>query len=100
VSDPGDISQAPDRDPPAQTEGLGLLGDRPDLAGPLTPSGNLRRRTLINRLAESVATGSALLAIAVLGILVYSVVQRGAGALSFDFLTKDPPAFGQTGGGI
>jgi phosphate transport system permease protein len=39
-------------------------------------------------------------AIAVLAILVWSVLSRGAGALSWDFFTKGPALFGQTGGGV
>jgi phosphate transport system permease protein len=77
------------------------FGAPPDLSGPLTPSGNLRRRQLISRFAGAVQTTSALLAVAVLGIVVYSVAARGASVLSFGFLTKDPPAFvGLPGGGI
>jgi phosphate transport system permease protein len=72
----------------------------PEHTAPLTPSGSLRRRMLVNRLAETVATSSALLAVAVLGIVVYSVGSRGADALSFSFLTEDPPQFGGAGGGI
>jgi phosphate transport system permease protein len=75
--------------------------DIPDLSGPLTPSGHLRRRQLISRFAGAVQTTSALLAVAVLGIVVYSVASRGASVLSLGFLTKDPPAFvGIPGGGI
>jgi phosphate transport system permease protein len=70
-----------------------------DPTSPLTSSGNLRRRNIVNRLAESTATGAALLAVAVLGIVTFTVVKRGASAISWDFLTKNPPAFG-TGGGI
>lgn len=78
---------------------LGMEG--PDLSGPLTPSGNLRRRQLISRLAGAVQSASALLAVAVLGVVVYSVASRGASVLSLGFLTKDPPAFvGIPGGGI
>ena len=62
------------------------------LSGPLTPSGHLRRRQLISRLVTAGQTASALLAVAVLGIVVYSVAARGASVLSFGFLTKDPPA--------
>ena len=72
----------------------------PDPAGPLTASGNLRRRRAINRLAGTVATSSALLAVAALGIVVYSVAQRGASALSFSFLVKGPPLFSGSSGGI
>jgi phosphate transport system permease protein len=70
-----------------------------DPTAPLSASGNLRRRKIVSRMAEAAATGSALLAVVVLGIVVYSVAKRGASALSWDFLTKSPPAFG-TGGGI
>lgn len=37
---------------------------------------------------------------AALAIVVYAVVSRGAPALSLDFLIKDPPAGGGTGGGV
>jgi phosphate transport system permease protein len=74
--------------------------DRPfDPTAPLTASGNLRRRHMINTLAESAATAAAVLALAVLGILIWSVAVHGASALSIDFLTKDPARFG-VGGGI
>lgn len=69
-----------------------------DYARPLTPSGNLRRRLLVSRLAEVTATASAVLAVAVLVIVVFSVADRGAGALSLDFLLKGSPAFGPGGG--
>lgn len=71
-----------------------------DPEAPLVASGNLRRRHAINRLAASGATASALLAVGVLGILVYAVASRGASALSIAFLTKAPPLFGGPGGGI
>jgi phosphate transport system permease protein len=63
-----------------------------DPAAPLTPTGNLRRRQAISRLAVSGATVSAVLAVAVLVIVVYTVVVRGASALSLDFLVKGAPA--------
>jgi phosphate transport system permease protein len=62
-----------------------------DPATDLTPSGNLRRRQAFSRLAETGATVAAVAAVAVLFIVVYSVVVRGAGALSLDFLTKGAP---------
>ena len=40
------------------------------------------------------ATAAALLAVGVLGIVIYSVIKNGASVLSIDFLTKAPPAFG------
>ncbi len=63
-----------------------------DPAGPLTPSGNLRRRQLFSRVAESGATAAAVLAVAVLAIVVYTVFVRGAAALNLDFLIKGAPA--------
>jgi phosphate transport system permease protein len=71
-----------------------------DPTAPLTPSGNLRRRRIVSRLAQSAAVLAAVLAVVVLGIVVLSVAQRGAGAISLDFITKDPPRFGGPGGGI
>jgi phosphate transport system permease protein len=59
-----------------------------------------RRRRLINRLMEVLATVAALIAVAVLAIVVVSVARRGAGALSWDFFTKPQALFGQPGGGI
>jgi phosphate transport system permease protein len=63
-----------------------------DPTTPLTPSGNLRRRQLFSRLAESGAMVAAIVAVAVLAIVVYSVAVRGASALSLDFLTKGAPS--------
>jgi phosphate transport system permease protein len=82
--------------------GLGLFAlGLPDHSAPLTPTGNLRRRQWFSRFAEAIQTTSALLAVAVLGIVIYSVAARGASVLSLGFLIKDPPAFvGISGGGI
>jgi phosphate transport system permease protein len=70
----------------------------PDWTGPLTPSGNLRRRAAVSRLIEFGATGSAVIAIAMLCWVVYEVVRRGIGSLSFAFVTHNP--VGLSGGGI
>jgi phosphate transport system permease protein len=70
----------------------------PDPAAPLVASGNLRRRHVVNRLAETSATVAALLAVAVLGVVVYAVVRHGADALSLDFVTKAPAIAGGAGG--
>jgi len=59
-----------------------------------------RRRKLLNRAMEAVATLASLLAVAVLALVVGSVVVKGSGAINLDFLTHDPVPFGQTGGGI
>lgn len=71
-----------------------------DPAAALTPSGNLRRRLVMSHVTEAGATLAAVLAVAVLGVVVYSVAKRGAGAISLDFLTKNPPLFGGPGGGV
>ncbi|HEV7614810.1 MAG TPA: phosphate ABC transporter permease PstA [Solirubrobacterales bacterium] len=63
-----------------------------DPTAPLTPSGNLRRRRVYSRIAEYGATAAAVFAVAVLGIVIYTVVSRGASALSFDFLVQGAPA--------
>ena len=62
-----------------------------DPAAPLTPSGNLRRRKLFSKIAEYGATAAAVLAVAVLGIVIYTVVARGAEALSLDFVFTAAP---------
>jgi phosphate transport system permease protein len=103
---PEDTDQPVPSQPTGETDTLGPPAtDLADLSGPLTPSGHLRRRQLVSRLVEAGQTTAALLAVAVLGILVYSVASRGASVLSIDFLTKSPPsasaAFGgASGGGI
>ena len=71
-----------------------------DPTASLRPSGNLRRREFVSRLASAGATGAALLAIGVLGVVVYTVVKRGAPSLGLGFITKPPPQFGGGGGGI
>ncbi len=77
------------------------MSDRPDPSRPLTASGRLRRRQLVSRLVETGHTASALLAVAMLAVVVYSVAARGADALSIDFFIKSPPALPDTpGGGI
>jgi phosphate transport system permease protein len=70
----------------------------PDPTAPLVASGNLHRRHLVNRVAESGAIAAAVLAVGVLGIVVYSVFERGASALSLDFLIKSPSLTGVGGG--
>lgn len=71
-----------------------LADERPqayDPAAPLTATGNLRRRQIFSKLTEYMATGAAVAAIAVLVIVIYSVVARGAGSISWDFITKSAP---------
>lgn len=72
-----------------------------DSTGPLTPTVHLRRRQLVSGFVERAQTASAVFAVAVLAIVVYSVASRGASVLSLDFLVESPPAFEeQAGGGI
>lgn len=62
----------------------------------------LKRRKALNRAMEGVSTAAALAAVAVLGILVASVVVRGAGAFSSDFFskTRSDDFLDTSGGGI
>ncbi|HEY3552525.1 MAG TPA: phosphate ABC transporter permease PstA [Solirubrobacterales bacterium] len=63
----------------------------PDPTGPLTPSGNLRRRQTFSRIAEGAATGAAVIALAALVLVLWTVVSRGAPAISLDFLLEGYP---------
>jgi phosphate transport system permease protein len=71
-------------------------------AGPMTlrASGRLRRRRLVNRVMEVLGTLAAVLAIFVLGLVVFGVAKRGIGALSWAFFTETTVPFGQPGGGL
>ena len=64
-------------------------GSALDPTAPLTPSGNLRRRDRFSRFIRVAATISAILAVALLADVAYTVVQHGAGALSIGFLTHN-----------
>jgi phosphate transport system permease protein len=66
----------------------------------LKATGRGRRRLLMNRVAEVVATLAASVAILALAILIWSVASRGIKALDWDFFTKGPAVFGQAGGGV
>ena len=54
---------------------------------------NLPRRRAINRFMEGLAMLAALIAVAILGIVIWSVAKRGAGALDLNLLTKNPVPF-------
>lgn len=62
-----------------------------DPTAPLTASGNLRRRQFFSRLALVGATAAAVLAVAVLVLVIYTVASRGAAAINFDFITEAAP---------
>jgi phosphate transport system permease protein len=50
---------------------------------------------------QGIQTGSAMIALAVLAVVIYSVASHGAGALSLGFFTKSPPVNPEgPGGGI
>jgi phosphate transport system permease protein len=66
----------------------------------LAPTRQLRRRKLVNLFMEAMMLTAALAAVAVLVLVVAAVVARGHGALTTDFFTKTPAAFGESGGGI
>jgi phosphate transport system permease protein len=51
---------------------------------------NLPRRRVVNRLMRALSTLAAVIAVAALVLIVYSVAKRGGGALNLDLLTKDP----------
>jgi phosphate transport system permease protein len=66
----------------------------------LRARGRSRRRLRVSRVAEVVAVLAALVAVAVPVVLVGSVLVRGFPALDWNFFTKGPAVFGETGGGI
>jgi phosphate transport system permease protein len=66
----------------------------------LQARGRARRRLRVNRAAEAASVLAALVAVGFLAILVGSVVVRAFHALDWNFFTKGPAVFGQTGGGI
>lgn len=66
-----------------------------DYSRPLTPSGNLRRRRIMDRFMRYGCTCAAFIAVAILILFIYAIVERGAGVISISFLTKNPSeAFG------
>jgi phosphate transport system permease protein len=65
----------------------GKIGTPP---GPLSASGNLRRRRRTDLAMRGLATGAAVVAVAILVIVIVTVAEKGASQLSIPFLTKDP----------
>ena len=66
----------------------------------LKATGRARRRLVVNRISELLATVAAFGAVAVLGIVVWSVLSRGIPALNLDLFTQVQATFGESGGGI
>ena len=62
------------------------------------PNDRLRRRRLVNRGMELLAWLAAVVAVALLGIVVWSVAKRGASELNLDLLTKPFVPFPVPGG--
>lgn len=67
-------------------------------AAPLTPSGNLPRRKLLDRFMRWSSTGAALLAVFVLVLVIVTVASHGASVISWNFLTQSAPLDGPGGG--
>ena len=76
------------------------LGDVPlfDPTAPLRATGNLRRRAAVSRVVEGLAVTAAAVAVGFMGLVVWTVIHRGAPVLSFAFVTQNPS--GLVGGGI
>jgi phosphate transport system permease protein len=66
------------------------------ITGPGLRLDHLQRRKRVNRVMELLAWLAALIAIAILGIVVYSVARKGSSELNLDLLTKDPIPFSFT----
>jgi phosphate transport system permease protein len=66
----------------------------------LRATGRSRRRLLVNRLAEGGATFAAVIAVAALAVVIWSVGSRGIGSLNWAFFTQGPAVFGEAGGGV
>ena len=69
-----------------------------DLSVLQRPNDRLRRRRWVNRGMELLAWLAAATAVALLGIVVWSVAKRGASELNLDLLTKPQVAFPVPGG--
>jgi phosphate transport system permease protein len=65
-------------------------------AAPNLQHDHLRRRKAVNRFMEGLAWLAAAIAVAILGIVVFSVASKGASQLNLNLLTKDPIPFSLT----
>ncbi len=66
------------------------------LSAPRLRADRLGRRRVVNRLMETLAWLAAAVAVAILGVVVWSVARRGAPALNLDLLTRTPAPFSLT----
>jgi phosphate transport system permease protein len=69
-----------------------------DPTAPLVASGNLRRRDAVDRTIRIVATVAAAIGVAMLAVVIYSVISKGAAVISVGFFIHNP--VGLVGGGI
>lgn len=61
-----------------------------DPSSPLVASGNLRRRMMISSIARGLANLGAFIAVAMLAMMLFAVISRGIGAISWTFVTGTP----------
>lgn len=61
-------------------------------------SNGLRRRRLVEKTMGALAALSALIAVAILGLVLFTVVAKGISQLDPTFFTKPRPLFGEEGG--
>ena len=61
-------------------------------------SNGLRRRRIVEKVAGSLAVGSAVFASGILLVVLGTLVYKGFSQLSVDFFTKPRPLFGESGG--
>jgi phosphate transport system permease protein len=66
------------------------------LSGPGLRLDRLPRRRRINRVMESLAWLAAAVAVAILGVVVWSIARKGSSELNLDLLTKPPIPFSLT----
>jgi phosphate transport system permease protein len=71
-----------------------------DISALQRPKDRLRRRRLVSRGMELLAWLAAAVAVAILGIVVWSVAKRGASELNLDLLTKPPVPFSDVPQGL
>jgi phosphate transport system permease protein len=62
-----------------------------DPTQPLVATGNLRRRHMVSRVTQSLATAAAAAAVAVLVIVIIAVVSHGIKAINWEFITATEP---------
>jgi phosphate transport system permease protein len=82
------------------TEVSPVGGDLPayDPTAPLVATGNLRRRLVISRVAQSLTMAAAAIAVGALALVTFEVIRRGLSVISWSFLTTNASQFGGGGG--